>query len=29
MNVFVRIRYSHALRLVPSVNWWNAANALT
>src|SRR4051795_10092055 len=23
MNVFVRIRYSHAFRLVPGVNWWN------
>ena len=29
MNVLVRMRYSHALRLVPSVNWWKAANALT
>jgi len=23
------MRYSQALRLVPSWNWWNAANALT
>ena len=23
MKVFVRIRYSHAFRLVPGVNWWN------
>src|SRR6266550_2624111 len=23
MNVLVRIRYSHAFRLVPGVNWWN------
>ncbi len=22
MNVFVRIRYSHAFRLVPARNWW-------
>ena len=28
MYVLVRIRYSQALRLVPSSNWWNAANAL-
>src|SRR5690606_349263 len=27
MNVFVRIRYSHALRFVPGRYWWNAANA--
>ena len=29
MNVFVRMRYSQALRLVPSWNWWKAAKALT
>ena len=29
MNVLVRIRYSQALRFVPSWNWWKAANALT
>src|SRR5579875_2316699 len=29
MNVLVRMRYSQALRLVPSWNWWKAANALT
>src|SRR3954447_26048509 len=29
MKVFVRMRYSQALRLVPSWNWWKAANALT
>src|SRR5512144_2467856 len=29
MNVLVRMRYSHALRLVPSWYWWNAAKALT
>ena len=29
MKVFVRMRYSHALRLVPCVNCANAANALT
>ena len=23
MNVLVRMRYSHALRLVPGRNWWN------
>src|SRR3954468_22721925 len=28
MNVLVRIRYSHALRFVPGLNWWKAANAL-
>ena len=28
MNVLVRIRYSHALRLVPGRNWWNDAYAL-
>src|SRR3954452_7516495 len=27
MYVFVRIRYSQALRFVPSSNWWNAENA--
>ena len=25
--MLVRIRYSHALRLVPGVNWWNDAYA--
>ena len=29
MKLLVRIRYSQALRLVPSGNWWKAANALT
>ena len=29
MNVFVRMRYSQALRFVPSWNWWKAAKALT
>ena len=29
MKVLVRMRYSQALRLVPSWNWWKAANALT
>src|SRR5450631_1339673 len=28
MYVFVRIRYSQALRLVPCLYWWKAANAL-
>ena len=28
MKVLVRIRYSHALRLVPGRNWWNDENAL-
>src|SRR4051812_27081645 len=28
MKVLVRIRYSHALRLVPSRNWWKDAYAL-
>src|SRR5450631_2630321 len=28
MYVFVRIRYSQALRFVPCLYWWNAANAL-
>ncbi len=28
MKVLVRMRYSHALRLVPSRNWWKEANAL-
>src|ERR1700755_1474758 len=28
MYVFVRIRYSQALRFVPSSNWWNAEYAL-
>src|SRR5215471_3174296 len=27
MYVLVRMRYSHALRLVPSSNWWNAEYA--
>ena len=27
MNVFARIRYSHALRFVPGLNWWNATYA--
>ena len=27
MKVFVRMRYSHALRLVPGWNWWNEAYA--
>jgi hypothetical protein len=29
MKVLVRMRYSQALRLVPSWNWWKAAKALT
>ncbi len=28
MKVLVRMRYSQALRFVPSVNWWKAAKAL-
>jgi len=28
MKVFVRIRYSQALRLVPGRYWWKAAKAL-
>ena len=28
MNVLVRMRYSHALRFVPGLNWWKAAYAL-
>src|SRR5690242_20076634 len=28
MKVLVRIRYSHAFRLVPGVNWWNELYAL-
>jgi hypothetical protein len=28
MYVFVRIRYSQALRFVPGRYWWNAENAL-
>ncbi|MCW2541383.1 MAG: hypothetical protein JWN95_3108, partial [Frankiales bacterium] len=29
MKLLVRMRYSHALRLVPYLNWWKAANAFT
>ena len=28
MKVLVRMRYSHALRLVPGLNWWKDEYAL-